>query len=391
MVMRISSRSSGLFGWAYPVMAVFVSLSGSCLISPDKDYPVAAKPSPSLGGEGGESAGPVHAGTAATDGGRPSAGDGGDGPTVGGGGAGNEPCRVGDTTCGCPSGECGPPSCEGLAEECGPTTNDSCCTSLPIAGGAFTLGGSTTASVTDFELDKYEVTVGRFRKFVEAYSGPPAAGAGAHPLIANSGWQSAWNGAIAPTSAALLNSVRCDLGSATWDDTGANDLLPINCVSWYEAFAFCAWDGGRLPTEAEWEYAAKGGSESRWYPWGNSPIPSGAQDETAAYANYGCLGDGSAPDVCSSADILRGGSKPDGTGRFGHFDLSGSVREWTLDYYNPLPDSCDDCADLSFGSDRVARGGDWSSAAMYLASDNRLFNIPDTHYTFLGIRCARMP
>jgi formylglycine-generating enzyme required for sulfatase activity len=56
----------------------------------------------------------------------------------------------------------------------------------------------------------------------------------------------------------------------------ANDQYPMNCVNWYEAFAFCIWDGGRLPTEAEWEYAAAGGDENRIYPWGNDvaePLP----------------------------------------------------------------------------------------------------------------------
>src|SRR5256885_1964087 len=63
----------------------------------------------------------------------------------------------------------------------------------------------------------------------------------------------------------------------------ANATLPVNCVSWFEAFAFCAWDGGYLPTEAEWNYAAAGGGDQRAYPWS---VPSGTLLIDVAHANY---------------------------------------------------------------------------------------------------------
>jgi sulfatase modifying factor 1 len=268
--------------------------------------------------------------------------------------------------------------------------NDDCCASLPVAGGDFTLGADTAASVGDFGLDKYEVSVGRFRKFVEAYTGAPAKGSGTHPQVAASGWQTDWDTLVPGSKAALAEAVQCDT-TATWNPSGTNDSLPMNCVSWYEAFAFCAWDGGRLPTEAEWEYAARGGADDRSYPWGDSPIPSDTQDASAAYANYDCLGDGSISGACVFADILTVGSKPSGVGKSGHLDLVGSVREWALDWYAPLPPFCANCASVAFGSERVARGGGWSDAPMYVTSTNRLFNIPDHHYPFMGIRCARTP
>jgi hypothetical protein len=92
-----------------------------------------------------------------------------------------------------------------------------------------------------------------------------------------------------------------------WADPpdAAHANLPMNCMNWYEAFAFCAWDGGRLPTEAEWNYAAAGGDQQRAYPWSSPP---GALVLDAAHASYydgtDCVGDG-LPD-CALTDLLAG-------------------------------------------------------------------------------------
>jgi formylglycine-generating enzyme required for sulfatase activity len=97
----------------------------------------------------------------------------------------------------------------------------------------------------DFYLDKYEATVGRFRQFVNARKGtaasPPVAGDGAHPMLANSGWDSAWNGNLAADTASLKAALKCDPSFETWTDDalGGNESLPQNCMNWYEAFAFC--------------------------------------------------------------------------------------------------------------------------------------------------------
>src|SRR5262249_25230918 len=162
-------------------------------------------------------------------------------------------------------------SCRGLAASCGATGHDSCCSS-PVVPGDFPGESyfrsydqahdansgdlSYPATVRDFRLDKYEVTVGRFRAFVNAgigtQSNPPASGSGAHPNIAGSGWDMAWSSYLPTSKDALMARVKCDATYQTWTDLpGTNENRPMNCLSWYDAMAFCAWDGGYLPTEAE--------------------------------------------------------------------------------------------------------------------------------------------
>ncbi|HJX65097.1 MAG TPA: SUMF1/EgtB/PvdO family nonheme iron enzyme [Polyangia bacterium] len=285
-----------------------------------------------------------------------------------------------------------PPSCSGLAATCGPAGNESCCTSLLVPGGTFyrSYDGVTytdmnyPATVDDFYLDKYESTVGRFRQFVNQGMGtqanPPGSGAGIHPLIPGSGWNLAWKTNLAANTAELKTALRCDPTFQTWTDTaGGNESRPQNCINWYEAFAFCAWDGGRLATEAEWNYAAAGGSEQREYPWGSGI------DYTNA--SYECMGDGNT--ACALTDLIVVGSKPAGNGKWGHANLAGNVWEWTLDWYANYTTVCDNCADLTVASNRVVRGGVFSFYASYLRSAYRDYSTPWYHDLLGGARCAR--
>jgi len=266
-----------------------------------------------------------------------------------------------------------------------------------VTGGTYNRSNDPAfpGTVSDFRLDRFEVTVGRFRKFVEAYPGSkPAAGAGAHPRITGSGWDSTWNSHLAADAAELSSRVQCSTTSATWTvAAGANETLPINCVSWYLAFAFCAWDGARLPTETEWNYAAAGGGEQRVYPWGSA-----APDPT--YAVYDCMGDGTTG--CAFTDIQRVGSRsPKGDGRTWpdgeHADLAGNLWEWTLDYADfttccnaPYTSpTCNNCANLSPPSDRVIRSGSFNDPVESLPSSVRSSHIPNDGDSNKGVRCAR--
>ncbi len=248
--------------------------------------------------------------------------------------------------------------------------------------------------MSSFWLDKYEVTVGRFRAFVMAGQGvrstAPPSGAGAQARIAGSGWDASWNGSLAASQAELVAAVKCDATFPMWTDSpGANESRPMNCITWYEAMAFCIWDGGYLPTEAEWNYAATGGSEQRAYPWSN---PAGSTVLEGARASYydgtNCLGDGAAG--CAVTDLIRVGSKgPLGEGRWEQADLAGNVWEWTLDWVETYEISCMDCARVSSGTRRVIRGGGFNTEEPSLRAGSRLSNRPALRFNYLGFRCAR--
>lgn len=313
-------------------------------------------------------------------------------------------------TCGgtkpiCAEGLCqpNPPSCTGLAANCGASSASSCCGTREVEAQSFLRSydgvlypdSSYAAQISSVWLDRYEVTVGRFRKFVDAGGGlkstAPAAGAGAHPKIAGSGWMGSFNGELSSNTSALKAALACN-ALATWSDAAAgNETRPINCVTWFEAFAFCAWDGGRLPTEAEWNAMASGGSEQRVYPWSTPPSSTTLSASHASYwlnAGSTCMGDG--VPGCTLADLIFVGSKPLGNGRWGHADAAGNVAEWTRDSFkNPYSStSCVDCAELS-GATRTIRGGSFFGQQAQLPAAARGFAAGDQRFFSVGFRCAR--
>jgi len=314
---------------------------------------------------------------------------------------------------------------------------ESCCASLEVTGGTYYRtydapppddggafvdaadagdggppAGSDPATVSTFRLDKYDVTVGRFREFVNAWAAGwfPEAGSGKHTHLnggeglANAGddagsayepgWVASDNNSVSPTNANLA----CPLnnGVPTWTALMANnENLPINCVNWYEAYAFCIWDGGFLPSEAEWQYAAAGGSEQREYPWG-SAAPGTANQYAIYDCDYGSDGGGCPnPGVGSIANIAPVGTATLGAGLWGQMDLIGDVMVWTLDGWAPYVDPCTDCSNLgpiSVSPGRVFRGAgfDYDAASLSPPEDRR-FEDPTFRGYYIGFRCARAP
>lgn len=170
-----------------------------------------------------------------------------------------------------------------------------------------------------------------------------------------------------------------------WDQSGHDDH-PINCVDWNQARAHCRWAQKRLPTEAEWERAARGPFGGR-YPWGNAWFPQ--------WACWNRLQ--TTPDLPLRAQVKLGtcsvGSHPQGASPEGALDMAGNVWEWVNDwsddnYYagaaqrNPTGPS--------EGTERVIRGGGWNAGeAPMLLAVNRSEAPPEERAGVLGFRCAR--
>jgi formylglycine-generating enzyme len=272
-----------------------------------------------------------------------------------------------------------PARCAGVPAVCGPAGDADCCAASLIPGGTFNRSNDPAypATVSSFKLDIYEVTVGRFRGFVDAYpASKPAAGSGRNPNDAHDeGWDPAWP--LPADRVALLRMLKCDQPKKyAWTDSAAEgEGLPINCLDFYVSFAFCIWDGGRLPTEAEWNYAAAGGAQQRSLPW-SSPA-----------------GEGECAQSGLPQAIQRVGFRSPGCdGRWGQADLSGNVYERTRDWMGAYPVPCVDCAGHTEPEGilfNVDRGGGFYHWGMSTATRDQLG--ASTPEADTGVRCARAP
>ncbi len=251
------------------------------------------------------------------------------------------------------------------------------CGVVTIRGGSFRLGfraadaaagAGEPVSVESFALDAYEVTVARFRKFWEARSA----------LVRDVTYPGTHLRVDSPPDEPPTTDQHI---SYNWSrEPALREAHPINRLNWQTAFLFCAWDGGRLPTEAEWEYAATGRevdglTTGRDFPWGDA-----------------------GPDCSLANDLSCGSGRTVPVDSFqawgGLYQMAGNVTEWTADSFTYIPGPCWD------GSPRVnpicveagnpyyvARGGSFAGTSEYLFGVARLKSQTGTNGR--GVRCAR--
>ena len=224
--------------------------------------------------------------------------------------------------------------------------------------------------VPSFSIDKHETTVDEYRECVAASA--------------------------------------CDMTAlVAGDERYLSSELPMVNVTWREASDYCAWRGKRLPTEAEWEKAARG-TDSRRYPWGDQQRDDGAnvgavedvallrlRARTSSQPSRTAQGVSFMPDARDGFTASAPpGSLPWGEGPYGAHDMAGNVREWTQDYFAASLDDLPDIDPVRSSprlrqTDRVVRGGSWDLPIFTARTYFRDYAPPETREPDLGFRCAR--
>ncbi len=199
-----------------------------------------------------------------------------------------------------------------------------------------------------FSIDKYEVTNKRYKRFIDATS-----------------YKIPWSH---EPDAAAVKPYLWDWQKRMYPEGKGDD--PVVLVSWEDAKAFCTWAGKRIPSEAEWEKAARG-AKGKLYPWGND------------------WGDGKA----NTSESARKQTAPvgafkDDVSEYGVYDLAGNVSEWVEDYFAPYPGN-----PLTRYEERnkyrVLRGGSWDYAHSTANGYHRQYALPHSQMTSFGFRCVK--
>jgi len=229
-----------------------------------------------------------------------------------------------------------------------------------------------TVRLEAFRIDRYEVTNEEYGRFLRAIKE-------VHP----------------PTCSPLEAPGKDHTPDAkTWTDPEWNAPdKPVVSVDWFDAYAYCAWAGGRLPTEAEWEKAARG-TDGRTYPWGNEFTPGvllgNFADESAKKANPDWVILGNYDDgFVHTAPV---GSFPDGKSPYGAEDMAGNVWEWVADWFASTTYSTPNQVDPTGpenGEARVLRGGSFDSHPNLIRTAARHRHWPTYRAPAYGFRCVR--
>jgi len=265
---------------------------------------------------------------------------------------------------------------------------------VAIPGGTYTLGSVTgmedvqpvhSVSLSSFRLDRYEVTNAQYAEFLNALNIQPLQNAPAGNVgpadLAGPDAALLLEGAEGREQSPLLIALddehaRIAIQDGRFVPQAGFEDHPVTETTWRGARDFCQWRGARLPTEAEWEVAARG-TAGHPYPWGEEP-----PDAQRAIFNR------------SSGQTEAVGQYPAGATPEGIHDLAGNVAEWTSSLYRPYPyDPNDGREDLESGGERVTRGGDHvfdSSPDTLTTYYRRGFSrAPERGHRHIGFRCAQ--
>jgi formylglycine-generating enzyme required for sulfatase activity len=245
-----------------------------------------------------------------------------------------------------------------------------------IPAGSFTMGAGGSSGLrphkvyTDaFYMDAYEVTTELFAKFLNANKEKGNDGERLNWIVIRSDLLTEERKEGWPAEIIVEDGVYRAFPSF--------ERNPVNSLSWFAAKAYCEWAGKRLPTEAEWEKAARGGLEGRIYPWGNE-IPTGGVIFNLKWTDNRAM----AP----SEPV--GNYHPNG---YGLYDMAGNVWEWCYDWFDPdyyakSPEN--NPRGPQNGTMKVLRGGSWFNSAYYLRLDLRNVADPNAMDAAVGFRCV---